>query len=214
MREYARKLQNTNKGTTLVEMIVCFALMAIFVSAAAAIIASVTNMYYQIKGETYGRQISDIVIQRIVGEVEGAKIIRGGQEPKIDINYSSISLCNRTDTNTKVYSEGNELLIDYQGYTNKTGTRKSTTWKFDERVYYGYEVEELLFISGEDIGTTSTEGIKTHLQNYGLDADNLSYDSNIVLILLTLKSGKYGTYRTVRPVKMYNIPENYSWPTD
>ena len=38
-----------NAGTTLVEMIVCFALLAIFVTAAASIIASTTNLYYQVR---------------------------------------------------------------------------------------------------------------------------------------------------------------------
>ena len=62
-----------NAGTTLVEMIVCFALLAIFVTAAASIIASTTNLYYQVKGETYSGQVSDILTEKIASTVEGAK---------------------------------------------------------------------------------------------------------------------------------------------
>ena len=57
-----------NAGTTLIEMIVCFALLAIFVTAAASIIASTTNLYYQVKGETYSGQVSDILLEKILEE--------------------------------------------------------------------------------------------------------------------------------------------------
>ena len=44
-----------NQGTTLVEMLVCFVLLAIFLVAAFSIITHIASLYFQVKGETYGK---------------------------------------------------------------------------------------------------------------------------------------------------------------
>ena len=209
------KKNSANRGTTLIEMIVCFALMAIFISSAAAIIASVTNLYYQVKGETYGRQVSDIIVQRVVSELEGAKWKEGSNEnPKISADKKTIELYNRSDTSAVITTTDNQLLIRYAAFSNDDMTKGETKWKFDKKVYFNYEIEEMLFIPGSAIGTGLSAEMKSKLQSYGVDAENLSYDNNIVLILLTVKSEKYGTYRSVRPVKLFNLPKDYTWPID
>ena len=213
MKLFAGKKNSANKGTTLIEMVMCFALMAIFVTSAAAIIASVTNLYYQVKGETYGRQVSDIIIQRVVSELEGAKWTSGGgsDNPTINSAMTSIELYNRSDTRATITCKDKQLLVQYAAFSNDDMKKDETNWRFDEKVYFNYEIEELLFVPGSSLGASATSSVKTTLQKYGLTAESLNYDSNIVLILMTINSDKYGTYRTVRPVKMYNVPEDYTW---
>ena len=216
MKRANQSNNRTNKGTTLIEMVMCFALMAIFISAAAAIIASVTNLYYQVKGETYGRQVSDIIMQRVVAEVEGAKYTNGNnsENPSVSGDKKTIQLYNRSDTKATIsVGNNNQLVITYAGFSNDQMSKNDTSWKFDEKVYYNYEIEELLFIPGSAIGAGTSE-TGTKLQEYGLDSSAIEYESNIVLILMTINSDKYGTYRTVRPVKMYNVPSDYTWPTN
>ncbi|MBR6094992.1 MAG: hypothetical protein IKP92_08235 [Lachnospiraceae bacterium] len=209
------KKKSENRGTTLIEMIVCFALMAIFVSSAAAIIASVTNLYYQAKGETYGRQVSDIIVQRVVSELEGAKWKDGSNEnPKISTDKKTIELFNRSDTKTTVSTADKQLLIKYAAFSNDEMTKGETTWKFNKNVYFNYEIEELLFIPGSALGSGTAAELAAKLQSYRVDVENIEYDADIVLVLLTVKSDKYGTYRTVRPVKMYNVPTDYAWPVN
>ena len=210
------EMLSRNAGTTLVEMIVCFALLAIFVTAAASIIASTTNLYYQVKGETYSGQITDILMEKIASEIEGAKYDDSEYKdtPKIGTQdgISYIDLYNRSETHIRMCAQNNELLVYYYRINNTTDVnlnRDATIWKFDEKMYNGYKVEELMFIPGNEISTH-----KAKLSEYGFDADAVQYDNNIVLVLLAIDSGKYGTYRTVRPIKMYNVPENYTWPTD
>ena len=70
---FKRKPNKENKGTTLVEMIVSFTLLAIFVSASVIVIANVTTLYYRVRGENYARQIGDIVTNKIASEVSGAE---------------------------------------------------------------------------------------------------------------------------------------------
>ena len=59
-----------NKGTTLIEMIVAFALLGIFLSVATAVIVRIANLYYDIKGETYAEQVSDILLEKISSEIK------------------------------------------------------------------------------------------------------------------------------------------------
>ena len=69
-----RKQRQLNKDTgfTLVELIVCFALLGIFMVCAMLIISSVMGIYYHAKGVDTGRQVADMVATKVVGEIEGA----------------------------------------------------------------------------------------------------------------------------------------------
>ncbi len=65
---------HSNSGSTLVEMIVTFAILAIFMVAATGIIVSVTSIYYHVKGEMYANQVSELIMTKVTGEIEGAKV--------------------------------------------------------------------------------------------------------------------------------------------
>ncbi len=215
MRMPVEKKKSANRGTTLIEMVMCFALMAIFISSAAAIIASVTNLYYQVKGETYGRQVSDIIVQRVVSELEGAKWKDGSNEnPKISADKMTIELYNRSDTKATITTNDKQLLIRYAAFSNDDMTKSETNWKFDRKVYFNYEIEEMYFVPGSALQSGMSAELGSKLQSYGISTGNIDYDDNIVLILLTVKSDKYGAYRSVRPVKMFNLPKDYTWPID
>lgn len=200
----------TDAGTTLVEMIMCFALLSIFISAAASIIASTTNVYYQVKGETYSRQVADILMEKISSEIEGAKytedatagnpvIVANNANAATDGYSSYVDLYDRTDTHVKIYAQNKMLQIYYYPFRNNEAERNGTFWRFDSKVYNGFMIEELKFIPGNETGTYSET-----LQGYGIS--NVSYDDSIVIILLKLKSDKYGEYKSYRPVKMFNVP--------
>ena len=62
-----------NKGTTLVEMIVCFILLGIYMTAARSIILLITNNYFVTTGETNAKQVMDIVMEKVSSEIEGSK---------------------------------------------------------------------------------------------------------------------------------------------
>ncbi len=202
-----------NAGTTLIEMIVCFALLAIFVTAAASIIASTTNLYYQVKGETYSGQVSDILMEKISSTIEGAKCGSDySQTPVISSDGKYIELYDRYDTHLNMGAQNGEFLIQYyaKNSSNAGEARYATIWRFDKKLYFTYEIEELYFLDVNRISSTNS----ALLEKYGVDYQNVSYPNNVVLVLMTLKSDKYGTYRTVRPVKMYNVPTDYAWPVN
>ena len=74
MKKLLKKVhKKNNSGTTLVEIIVSFALMGIFMAAAATIIGMITSLFWDVKGETYARQVGDIVAEKIASEICGSE---------------------------------------------------------------------------------------------------------------------------------------------
>ena len=206
--ENIKSVKKVNKGTTIVEMTVTFALLAIFMTSAAMIITSVTNLYYQVKGETFANQVTDIIMEKAESEIDGAKYYPIGTDDGIELGLNSegasyIDLYNKTDTHVKIYSEDGELLIYYYPIINTVDTSKSrneTIWRFDKKAYDGFEVEELYFVRGNEIGT-----VRSKANEYGIP-DSCQFDSNIIIVFLKLDSPKYGTYKTYKAIKMMNIP--------
>ena len=206
-----------DRGTTLVEMIVCFALLAIFISAATVIIVAMTSLYYEVKGELYAKQVSDIVIEKISSEIDGAIYIDGdtSNNPRIDddINNNkgtSISLVDKTDTSVMLSVEDERLVIEYMDIVDSedsSNDRNATTWKFDENVYNGFAVSDFELIRGDGL-----ESEESKIRDYGIDGSLDDYDDNIILVLITLDSPKYGEYKSYRFVKMYNVPTSTTVP--
>ena len=63
------------KGVTMTELIVTFALISIFVMLAGQVIASAMGIYHKIQSVEYGKQVSDTIMNKIIGELSGAQDI-------------------------------------------------------------------------------------------------------------------------------------------
>ena len=210
-----RIIIHNNKGTTLVEMIVCFALLAIFVSMATVIIGMITSLYYEVKGETYAKQVSDIVIEKVASEIDGAIYTDGdtANNPQIDGNINKkigtgISLIDKTNTSVTVSVQDSKLVIDYNEIVDtedESNNRNATVWRFDDSVYNGFTISEFELIRGDGIASEEAK-----VRGYGINGALTDYDDNIILILMTLDSPRYGEYRSYRFVQMYNVPKNYA----
>ena len=208
-----------NHGTTFVEMIVCFALLAIFMVCAATIISSITMMYYNIKGEIYSRQVSDIVLEKISSEIDGAQYSDNNISEAPDIeNHNKITLYDKTDTKVSLYNGSGEdsdkgLIIDYHeikyvenGVENPNLSRDNSKWFFEKSLYNGFELKDLKFYSGGD-SISSEDSSK-----YGV-SDISGYKENVILVLIELEHDKYGKYTFHRFIKMYNVPDVLPTPT-
>ena len=226
-----------NRGSTLVELVVCFALLAIFMSASAVVISNVTNIYFDAKGETYARQVSDIVMRKVAAEIEGATINVNDAtthpaiyrtEDDAAADYRSgykIDLYDRTDTHIQIYEEDGLLKIKYfpinmeleAGEVSDEERYEQTIWSFDESVYQGFEIKELRFVPAnqgitageiEENEVSSSAGIST--VNYAAEGeeDIPEYPGNVVGIYLTLKSPLYGEFYYYKYVRMYNLDDS------
>lgn len=212
------KVQLNNYGITMIEMIVSFALLAIFLVAASMFISSITSLYYSVKGETYARQVSDILMQKIESEIDGAKFgndeVNSKSNPKITVgkptNQSvdegigdTIDLIDKTDTHIRIFRSSNEsnptsgeIVVHYY----PIGSSSAIDWKFDDSVYNGYRVEELHFIRGDQLNSFSAAS------DYGLDT-SAQYGKDVVVVCLKLNSDKYSDFYSYRFIKMYNYKD-------
>ncbi|MCR4642549.1 MAG: prepilin-type N-terminal cleavage/methylation domain-containing protein [Lachnospiraceae bacterium] len=162
-----RRFRKRNKGSTLIEMLVCFLLLAVFMSAAAVVISNITNIYFDVQGQTSGRQLANILLEKICGEIEGAKISKDDtytwpviyRDPADaqanNLSGFKIDLYDRTDTHIQMYAEEGELKIRYfeinpdkedSSETYKEAHRDETIWTFDANVYQDYRLSSLRFV--------------------------------------------------------------------
>lgn len=207
-----------NRGMTLVEVTVTFALLGIFLACAASIITMIAGQYYRVNGETYSKQVTDIIMEKISSEIEGAKYDpsepqwTGENEEDAEIlanpvystDFLSMSVYDRTDTRVKLRQVNGELLVEYYQFTDKIDTNKSrnaTVWKFDSNVYNGYSIEELYFVRGDKLENF------TDAEKYGLSTDEVTYGTDVVVVFMKLHHSKYEDYYTYRVIKMYYVDD-------
>ena len=200
------KLNRRNAGTTLVEIVVSFALLGIFMACAAMIISSVATTYFNVKGETYAKQVTDIVMEKIASTLEGAKYDKDitHDNPAVLNNNTRVRLRDRTDTKVIIYAEEGEVRFFYAQITNETESsknREATIWRFDDAMYNGFTVEELYFVPGNEIGSFEKAS------EYGMSTAGASYGNDVIVILMKMSSPKYGDYYAYRVVKMYYVPD-------
>lgn len=220
---FKRKLNKENKGTTLIEMIVSFTLLSIFVSASVIVISNVTTLYYRVRGENYARQIGDIVTNKIASEVSGAEYSSRNTSSNLyiknegdfkssftqitdDIDGNTITLYDRTGTRVSIFASDGILKIYYHEINDEVNTdnsREAVYWTFDENVYNGYHIEALDFVQA------ASSDNQTVAQNYGMDGGNPDdYPSNVMAVYMTLRSDQYGKFNICRYVKVYSAPES------
>ncbi len=201
---------SSNAGTTLIEMLVCFMMLAIFLTAAFSVISHISKQYYQVKGETYGKQVSDILLLKIQSELEGAK--SGADEILIDNDSSKVAgnamtFYDRTNTLVELSVVDNYFQVKYfkvEDSTDPSKNRNENIWKYDENVYNSFYIKDLKFIRADSL----TEADKTLAKSYGANIGDGEYNNDIMLVLLDIDSHHYGEYKTFRFIKMYNVEEN------
>ncbi|MBQ6231616.1 MAG: prepilin-type N-terminal cleavage/methylation domain-containing protein [Eubacterium sp.] len=208
-----RKLNtNKNKGMTLVEMIVCFALLSIFVTVSTLVISNVITLYYRVRGESYARQVGDIVAKKITSELSGAEYANDSSiDPIIEkknpndetVDGNVITVVDSTDTKISMYADDGILKIYYHKITDENDSdnnREPVIWTFDKKMYNGYQIDSLDFAQACSSKNTALAS------KYDVTATT-NYPTNVIVVYMKLSSPKYGKFTIVRYVKMYNAPE-------
>ena len=179
----------SNKGMTLVEMLISFMLLGIFIVAASQIISSTTMIYCGVRDGARGAEVSEIVLSKAGGMLVGAQKGSDDMIPAIDSDTTktsgtSISFYDRTGTHVKIGVNDDGYLNIY--YYPIPGRYKERNWTFDKDVYMGYTITDFL-IEKVDMGPLSTE---------------LVYK-----ISMTLHASNGIDYPAVRYVKCYNYAD-------
>lgn len=205
-----QKFHTMNQGLTLVEMIVTFMLIGLFMIAASKVIANTVSVYYEAKGTANGMQVSAIIASKIRGEIEGARnetittevknedgttsevtqpyVMRlstdttlGGQNETS--GYNKIEFTDAQGSHVYIgVNENGYLVMHYYPVVVASGEVKSTNWVFDQKAYMGYSIKELKFTQpGEN------------------------YADNIIYMSLTLHSSRYGDFTYTEYIQCYNL---------
>jgi len=99
--------QKKNMGFTLVELMVCFALLGIFMVAAARIISYTVTIYHASKGTDHGLQVASEISDQVAGVVSGMRC---------DINLSIGDITGGTDTTSLPCVKDDKFyMVDYTG---------------------------------------------------------------------------------------------------
>lgn len=159
-----RSLLRGRKGATLVELVITFALIGLFAAGTCQIISTSIKVYHQVRGLNNARQVSDTLLEKITGEIEGAQAGVQYEEAGEDNDGvtlwikdagATIDLYDRTGSHIYITSKDQKMVIHYYpvmyDVENETGTStketvyKEVDWSFDEGVYMGFKISSLKF---------------------------------------------------------------------
>ena len=222
-RKVRKHLLKNRQGVTLVELIVAFALLCLFLTALSQVIFSCMKFYYQIKGVTYGCQVSDTLLEKITGEIGGAQvsIAQGGasQDKTLKIYESGqvIELYDRTGSHICITTTGAKGKIRDDSGDNLSGNQYQDTE--DQLLLYYYAVQSSA--PGSALGTvTRYEAVDwsfdqaaymgyyiEELKFSQADPSGAEYPPNIIRVDLTINHDRYGSYKAVSYIECYNFSE-------
>lgn len=204
-----KQVLKTKQGATLVEMVVTFALIAIFFAGISTLLYRAMETYHQIRGLNYAEQVSDTLMDKVAGTISKANpsspdgieeqytmsIYENGTVIQLYDNTSSPIAITTTHARNNV-KDGSEVLSareDYRQRENqlllyyyKVKDYDAVDWTYDNAMYMGFHIKSLTF--------------------HQADASGVTYPENVIRIDLALESNQYdGTFTSTRYVECYNF---------
>ena len=129
------KLRDNQKGMTLSEILVTFALMGIFLAAVTGVITSSIRVQSEMTGTMYAQSVGEILLDKVTGELSFAQV--GGEESLKtgivlrdgEILGGGVAFFDREGEAATFLIEDGILLM--QG---------ENAWRMDENAYMGYRI--------------------------------------------------------------------------
>lgn len=172
--------------------------------AAAQMITSVMYVYFDVKNTQYSQTVSDMLLDKIEGEIAGAQV--AVTDMIISSDNKAISFYNRygspivitapfadtdpyietIDNTGNIINNKGKLVIHYRKLTAAQNGKDAdaTDWTFDQASYMNYDISKLTFEQYKD-GALGT---------------------NVIKVLLEIQNFRNGfTYSQERYVECYNF---------
>lgn len=134
----SRKQKSDNRGMTLAELIVTFALMGIFLAAVAVVISSSVLIHSELTGTMYAQSVSETLLDKIAGELAAAQptgtkamVVGRALKEGEDIG-AGVSFFDREGRKAGFFVEDGLLVM-----------QSDENWKMDENAYMGYRITEM-----------------------------------------------------------------------
>lgn len=221
MNSYKSRKMN-NKGMTLIETVVSFAILGILLVVAAEIIHSTTEVYYLTKTTSYGIQAAQIVATELRGDLEDAlPLALNGTSGTADIR---IDKSNKTGDKSLhgiefIDMKGRTVKYSFETNAGVTVLKKEVTPTYDEnnmsylttpgatvvdRIYnskyigMGYEVIDISFSKLNKQYTRDGNALKT-------TEDLPISDCPVLVMEITVGNKQYDNYTCTEYIPLYNF---------
>lgn len=180
-----KKMVQSQRGMTLVELMVTFLLLGILMTAAIATLSPAMNVMARISNMSRAQSVADILLEKICGDVGSA----AGQV-QIEPGGEKISYTDKKGRMVIMYAkeEAGEkhLVLHYQASSiSEEGTAAKTgvDWTFSKKMYMNQEIQELKF--------------------------EREKDTNLVKIILTVRNVKTSqSYKRTKVVECYKLDDS------
>ncbi len=125
-----------NRGMTLAEMIITFALMGIFLAAITSVISASIMLHTELTGTMYAQSVGEILLDKVTGELafakaENATMTAGTVLKDGEAVSEGIFFYNREGNKSCFYVENGILNMD-----------SADAWRMDENAYMGYRITD------------------------------------------------------------------------
>ncbi len=222
-----------NNGFTLLEMVICFALLGILLVAASQIIAACTNTYFYTKSITYGIQASQTVATEVRGDIENALplFLKENETNADKVNgmdiYGNYSVYIKDDGKGIAVINSKGEQISYYMETTNTGNDDKILVKTESKVYDPDTVEDNGDYKALDtIISTASKRFTTQYvgMNYRVIDINFSLFDNyasgigntlpgsedyskypVIKLDITVNNKQYGDYFCTEYIPLYNF---------
>ncbi len=180
-----------NRGITLTEMIVTFALVAIFMATAVSIITSAVVTHSELTASMYAQSVSEILMDKVTGELAAANAdnpnaMTIGTTGKLGgTEGNGASFYDRDGRAVTCFVQNGLLKFHYQEVVKvlddgEVFAENAYDWGLDEKTYMGFRI--------------------TDMQINRID------DKNVIEVILKIKNLKTGIeYTASKCTKCYNF---------
>lgn len=186
-----KKIMNilNDKGVSLAELVVTFALLSLFMTSAVMLMSSYIEVFSRINGMALAQSVSDTLMETIESNLSNATIntFKGEDADTfivISESNSKVKFSNTDGIETEMYLKDNKLQLDYNTYVDKSdeySEKKTTKWYYSNDFYMNNYIEKLKF---------TTENKK----------------NNLIWVEFTIKNSRTGfKYQTKRLIECHNL---------
>lgn len=138
------------KGYTLIELIVTFGLIAIFLTTATMTVSTCMRIFYRIKNMSQAQIVADTLLETISSQLAFAALANfegsDGTSNAMEISADNGSIAYVDKTHTPVImTRDDDHKLHLSDQEQKESGNGSAEWYYGKGMYVGMEIEELNF---------------------------------------------------------------------
>lgn len=134
-------LTEDNRGVTLTEMVVTFALIGIFMAAAVSVISSAVLTHSELTASMYAQSVGEMLLDKVTGELAAARsddewgILMGStaEWPKEETYGNSVVFHDREGRPVTCTVQDGMLCLHYE----------DSDWTLDSKAYMGFRITQM-----------------------------------------------------------------------